>query len=287
MIITHLISHWHFGPLVSLFITSLTAVYGFAFGFRRSNNNWYFVSAIGFFLIATCSPLHYFGMRYYFSAYMACHVITLLICGPLLVMAFPHRPSQLTPDSLKRLSVYLSSHAWLPWFAGVGIMWFWHVPAVFDRSMAAMQAGFDPMGFLHPLTILAAGFLFSWPLFGPFYNHHLHPLAGVLYLFTACISCSVLGLLITFAPVGIYHHYLLTAGMAAGPWNISLADDQEAAGLIMWVPCCFLYLGSCIYLLFRWLSAKPADVSDHSTVIKPFIMHEHGKQGKPAGHGRA
>jgi cytochrome c oxidase assembly factor CtaG len=37
-------------------------------------------------------------------------------------------------------------------------------------------------------------------------------------------------------------------------WNISPAEDQQAAGLIMWVPCCFVYLSGCLFLLYRWFA---------------------------------
>jgi cytochrome c oxidase assembly factor CtaG len=100
--------------------------------------------------------------------------------------------------------------------------------------------------------------LFCWPLAGPVPRYHIHPLQGVLYLFTACITCSLLGLLITFAPLGTYHHYLDMDAMmhstGSGPWGLSRAADQQAAGLIMWVPCCFIYLAGCLLLLQRWFA---------------------------------
>ncbi|MBS1525787.1 MAG: cytochrome c oxidase assembly protein [Bacteroidetes bacterium] len=273
-----LLSHWHFDPLLILFVAALTVLYGFISRFRRPTNNWYFGSAVFFFLLATCSPLHFFGMHYYFSVYMVCHITLLLLCGPLLVMALPHKPSPFVTTRLKAFAASLSSHPWLLWFAGVGIMWFWHIPIVFDDSMGAMQSGFSIISSIHPLTMLAGGFLFSWPLFSPIENRQLHPLAGVLYLFTACISCSLLGLLITFAPAGTYHHYIGMANMPGRPWNISWQDDQQAAGLIMWVPCCFLYLTGCIYLLAHWFSAKSTNAGRRPETIKPLILHENGKK---------
>ncbi|MBS1501179.1 MAG: cytochrome c oxidase assembly protein [Bacteroidetes bacterium] len=278
MAFTELLLHWHFDPLLLLFTATLTGLYGFVSRFRRSPNNWYFGSCIFIFLIATCSPLHYLGMHYYFSAYMVCHVTVLLVCGPLLVMAVPNRPSLFVAGRFKRLSAYLASRPWLTWFAAVGTMWFWHIPLIFDHSMTAMQNGFSIVTCLHPVSMLAGGFLFSWPLFGPPGTRRLHPLSGVLYLFTACVSCSLLGLLITFAPAGTYHHYIQMAGMPGRPWNISPQDDQQAAGLIMWVPCCFLYLGGCIYLLLHWFSAKPVSTGKRDGTIQTLMLDENRKK---------
>jgi cytochrome c oxidase assembly factor CtaG len=159
---------------------------------------------------------------------------------------------------LRSISTFLHKRSWLAWAAGVGIMWCWHIPAVFAASIAPMQH-FAGMPLLHTGSMLIAGILFSWPLFGPFPEYRIHPLPGVLYLFTACISCSLLGLLITFAPTGTFYPYpafgAAMKAMTGNPWNLSPAADQQAAGLIMWVPCCLVYLSACLYLLQRWFAA--------------------------------
>nr|WP_254245210.1 cytochrome c oxidase assembly protein [Hymenobacter sp. BRD67] len=158
----------------------------------------------------------------------------------------------------------------MAWGAGVGIMWGLHVPAVFDASFTAMQNVFNPLPVLHAGAMLLAGALFSWPLFGPVPAQHLHPLAGVGYLFTACVACSLLGLLLTFAPADTYQHYAraswcgtasLAPDYATNAWGLSLADDQQLAGLIMWVPCCFIYLSGCVFLLARYFGAEQETVS--------------------------
>ena len=184
---------------------------------------------------------------------MITHVILLLVCGPLLVAAIPENTQ--SAFTIKISSV-INKHSWLAWCTGVGIMWFWHVPPVFDHSFAAMGASISIIAFLHTASMLAAGMLFSWPIFGPIRADHAHPLNGIVYLFTACVSCSLLGLLITFAPLNTYHHYMemdiVTKMANTNPWNLSAKSDQQGAGLIMWVPCCFVYLSGCLFLLKRW-----------------------------------
>jgi cytochrome c oxidase assembly factor CtaG len=272
-----IIYHWHFDLLILLFIAALIGLYALISRFRYRLNNFCFWIAILIFFITECSPLDYLGMHYYFSVHMIGHVVILLICGPLLVMSIPHRPSLFVLNTLTQVSGYLASHAWLAWFAGVGIMWFWHIPPVFDFSFAAMNSSFGFFPLLHAGSMLIGGILFSWPLFGPFRDKRIHPLAGVVYLFTACISCSLLGLLITFAPAGTYHHYVDMTIMG-NPWNISRQQDQEAAGLIMWVPCCFVYLGGCIFLLLRWFSERMDTPEKDWIKIDPLITTNHGKQ---------
>jgi len=135
------------------------------------------------------------------------------------------------------------------------------------------------MPLLHAGSMLLAGILFSWPLAGPFPEMHIHPLSGIIYLSTACISCSLLGLLITFAPVNTFHHYGMAGssmnGMPFNPWGLSPATDQQAAGLIMWVPCCFVYLSGCLYLLGRWFAAKDPNTGLEPSISLNLSINEH------------
>lgn len=261
-----IISHWHFDPLVLLLAAIVAAGYYTLSGFKDHRGNRLFFTAITLFLLVECSPLHYLGMNYYFSIHMATHILVLLVCGPMLVMSISRRNMLFRFGGLERFFLFFYRHSWLCWLAGVGVMWLWHIPAIFDAGFSGMQASFSILPLIHAASILLGGMLFSLPLFGPYAGRFLHPMAGVVYLFTACISCSLMGLLITFAPVGTFTHYAqmsLNAGLPQGPWHISLVQDQQAAGLMMWVPCCFIYLGGAIYLLARWFSqdnsGKPAE----------------------------
>ena len=241
--------HWNLNLSALLVCVLLIVIYYkpvILKGIKSSISFWVSLLLIVF---AECSPLHYLGMHYYFSAHMITHVILLLICGPLLVTAIPENTRS---AFILNISSVINKHSWLAWCTGVGIMWFWHVPLIFDRSFLAMGAPVSIIAFLHTASMLAAGMLFSWPIFGPVTAKHVPPLNGIIYLFTACISCSLLGLLITFAPLNTYSHYIAMNMGASNPWNITIKSDQQAAGLIMWVPCCFVYLSGCLFLLRRW-----------------------------------
>jgi putative membrane protein len=250
-----LLYQWHADPFVLLLVIALIYLHYRLPGPAAAKERFFFWTAIGLILITTCSPLHFLGMQVYFSAHMITHVILLLIAGPLLVMSI--RPTQ-SPVLVKKISVFLQKRCWLAWLAAVGTMWYWHIPSVFDASIAGM-GGFTIMPLLHAGSMLLAGMLFSWPLLGPFPETHIHPLTGIIYLSTACVSCSLLGLLITFAPIHTYQHYLHAGapmnGVVNNPRGLTPATDQQAAGLIMWVPCCFVYLSGCLYLLRRWFAA--------------------------------
>ena len=257
-------TQWQASPALLLLLAGLAAAYfGLSGGRWQARAGLYF-AALGLLALVEFSPLHYLGMHALFSAHMVAHIVVLLLCGPLLVLGLPPQLSPAVARHLAGFSSWLRGHTWLAWLAGVGIMWGLHVPAVFDASFGGMNAAFGLPALLPIVAMLLAGALFSWPLFGPSAEAHLHPLVGVVYLFSACVGCSLLGLLITFAPADTYQHYAraawcgtasLAPDFANNPWGLSLADDQQAAGLIMWVPCCFIYLGGCMYLLVKYFGA--------------------------------
>ncbi|WP_198170243.1 cytochrome c oxidase assembly protein [Mucilaginibacter arboris] len=270
-----IIYQWHFNLFVVLFLAGLILLYYRISGFKRTNNNLCFTLAILLFLLAECSPLHFLGMHYYFFAHMISHIVLLLMCGPLLVLSIPDKCLDPFENGISAFSKILSKYSWIAWLTGVLVMWFWHIPAIFDASFVAMNKVTSIVPLIHAGSMLFAGAVFSWPILGPDKKLHVHPLAGIVYLFTACVSCSLLGLLITFAPLTTYHHYDNgLSGMAgSNPWNISQITDQQAAGLIMWVPCCFVYLTGCIYLLQRWF-ANTSYSNEKSIDLKTTVHHE-------------
>ena len=257
---------WSLNPWALGLLLALGSTYWWLAGGRWQRGGAAYAGALALLALVEFSPLHYLGMHLLFSAHMVAHVLLLLLAGPLLVLGLPPQPTPKAAAGLRRLSSWLGARPWLAWGAGVGLMWLLHVPAVFDASFAGMDQPWSPLPVLHPALMLVAGALFSWPLFGP--GERLHPLAGVLYLFTACVACSLLGLLITFAPFGTYLHYYLAANPAAGaaphhaasavPFGLSLLEDQQAAGLIMWVPCCLIYLSGCLVLMGKYFGSSAA-----------------------------
>lgn len=244
---------WHFDP--ALLILVLAANYGYYLvsGFRATKNSWCFWLAIAVLLLSEFLPLR-IVTNGAFSAHMIRHVLLLLLCGPLLIMSIPSKPVVRSLKALLSISAFFRRYPWVAWVTGVGIMWLWHIPAIFNSPGHSML--------LRSGSLLIAGMVFSWPLFGPVADDHIHPMTGIVYLFTACVSCSLLGLLITFAPLHTFGDYALA--------------DQQAAGLIMWVPCCFVYLAGCIILLIFWFAEKVENVADQLSNLN----HSLTKRGK-------
>jgi cytochrome c oxidase assembly factor CtaG len=135
------------------------------------------------------------------------------------------------------------------WLAGVGAMWIWHAPFLCN---AVIQS--PALRWFQYATLVAMGTIFWWPIAGPKREWRLPPLVGILYLFTACLGCTALGIVVTFAPPDLYGKYFHAAA-APGifrEWITTPAADQQLGGLLMWVPACFIYITGILGLLNRW-----------------------------------
>lgn len=132
-------------------------------------------------------------------------------------------------------------------------MWLWHEP-----SLCSAATSNSAVRVLQVVSLLCMGTLFWWPILGPNTSRRLSTLAGVVYLFTACLGCTVLGIIITFSPVSVCpvfmqpHHNHRLMSLIQDQWGITPALDQQIGGLMMWVPACGIYVVSIVALLTRW-----------------------------------
>jgi putative membrane protein len=267
-------SYWQFDTPTIAFIVGVSILYFYAINFKIKKRSFYFFSGIFLLILCTSSPLHFLGENYLFSAHMLSHVLIILIVAPLIVAGIPaenkFKKTLLTFSKIRKPVIC--------WFIGVAIMWLWHIPYIFNSlfGMPAMSNSnsMSPWMLLEIVSLLIAGMLFSWPVINPYKEYRISGIAGVLYLSTACIFCSILGLLITFAPLGTYFHYqnLMDAygylAMIRNDWKISAVVDQQIAGLIMWVPCCLIYLTASMILLIKWFEEKQSEKNIIATVIQ-------------------
>jgi cytochrome c oxidase assembly factor CtaG len=147
----------------------------------------------------------------------------------------------------------------LAWGAGVGAMWLWHAPTLCNAAARS-----DIVHRAQEATLVAMGLAFWWPVLAPNVARRVAPLAGVVYLFTACIACTILGILVTFSPVEVCSAYLqpsdrlgILPALREG-WGMTPAKDQQMGGLLMWVPACLVYLGAILAMLARFYGEEDA-----------------------------
>jgi cytochrome c oxidase assembly factor CtaG len=186
---------------------------------------------------------------------MVQHILLLLIVPALLLMSLPRWVS-------------LGSRSWLianqlvGWIAGVSAMWVWHARPLCNAAVSSPLVNTIQIS-----SLLLLGTIFWRQILAPREEERMTPPGAVLYLFSACVACSILGILITFSPVSVCPIYsqphadrLGIANLIESNWGITPDKDQQIGGLLMWIPMCLVYLGAIIAQLARWF-AHPAHTS--------------------------
>ena len=124
------------------------------------------------------------------------------------------------------------------------VLWGWHAPSAIE---AALENG-----------AIHAAMHFSFFMGGLLFWHalaHAGRRQGVGYAETAGLSfltmmhTGLLGALLTFAPRPLYLGY----GDSPLTWGLTPLEDQQIAGLIMWVICGMIYIVAGIVLLAAWI----------------------------------
>jgi putative membrane protein len=84
-----------------------------------------------------------------------------------------------------------------------------------------------------------------------------------LYLFCESIPPTILGALITFSNTILYPTY----ARAPRVWGLSPEIDQQAAGLIMWIPGALVFLAVLTVVFFRWLNGEEYEPSQDTRPV--------------------
>lgn len=205
-------------------------------------------------LLALVSPLDTQAQAL-FSAHMVQHLLLLLVAPPLLVAGAPlyvgfwALPGRRALGRWWRGSPRVRAVAGrllspLPvWATNVAVLWFWHLPVTYD--LAVQQ---EAVHVFEHASFLATAFLFWWLLFRHT-GRRMDQGRGVIYVFTAGLQCSMLGAILTFSGKAWYSvHAPSTAA-----WGLTPLQDQQLAGLIMWIPGGLVYLGAAAVLFLQWI----------------------------------
>jgi len=245
-----ILSGWTWNPTV--LVAGACAVVIYVAAFRDHCGAGWFAAALAVFFLTLLSPLNTLADGYLFSAHMAQHILLLLIVPALLFFSLPRTLSL-------AVGPRVLAHRLVGWFAGVGAMWFWHAPALCDAAVASRS-----VHALQTVSLLVLGSLFWRQILAPREEERLSPPGAILYLFGACVACSVLGIIITFSPVTVCSIYTMPPADRLGMlqtirtgWGFSPERDQQIGGLLMWVPMCLIYLTAILAQMARWF-AQPA-----------------------------
>jgi len=210
---------------------------------------------------ALLSPLHWFGERV-FTLHMIEHEVVMAVAAPLLILARPAGALAWALPAGWRRRIGQAGRgpvlgaAWAamtaPVFAtiahGVAI-WAWHIPALFD---AAVENGL--LHRLQHVSFLGTALLFWWALL-----RRCTAGAAAAHLFVTMMHTGILGALMALAPRVLYGAQTARAGI----WGLTPLEDQQLAGLVMWIPAGTVYAGAALGFLAAWIGRSAGGV--HAT----------------------
>jgi putative membrane protein len=256
---------WTWDPLV-LSLLALSATL-YVLGIRRLWNRagagngvrvwqaWAFAAGWLSLFVALVSPLDALGDTL-FSAHMAQHEVLMLIAAPLMVLGRPLVVFlwALPPAWRERVGGW-TRERWVSsgWRAVTGpfvvsvihgiAVWVWHIPRLYEATLDD-----DLVHALQHASFFGTAALFWWALVHGRYGRFGYGVA-VLYVFLTGTHSGVLGALLTFAPSLWYPIYEARTSQ----WGLSALEDQQLAGLLMWVPAGAVFVLLGLALFAAWL----------------------------------
>lgn len=160
---------------------------------------------LGLLVIAYVSPLCGLSAGL-FSARTVHHLVIVFGAAPLLAEALRMRRVPLVPAFFLHLVVF----------------WLWHVPAVYEQALSS-----DLAYWAGQFAMLGSAVLFWRAL-----SQEDNSPTGVFFVVAGMVmQMGMLGAVLTFAPDALYvPHYFTTAR-----YGLGVVEDQQLAGLLMWV----------------------------------------------------
>jgi putative membrane protein len=199
-------------------------------------------------------------------AHMAQHELLIVVAAPLIAFSAPliallwALPARSRSGAATLVRSGTMAAAWTALSAPVTVfvlhgvaLWVWHLPLLYDLALAS-----EPVHILEHFCFFGTAALFWWGIAHGRYGRAGYG-AAVVYVFATAAHSGILGALLTVSPRVWYAPYLITH-----PSGVTPLEDQQLAGLLMWVPAGVAFVAGALVLFAAWLRQ-----SDRMTRFQP------------------
>ncbi|OWV92811.1 hypothetical protein ATY81_16815 [Rhizobium sp. R72] len=268
-------AEWTFDPFIvtPLCVVGLIYARGFSLVWRRARRGRraMLLRAIcfgtGWFALAGAliSPMHWLGEHLLF-AHMVEHEILMTIAAPMIVLARPAGvllwglPNPLRRSTGRLMKVNAVQITWT--WASAGLVatlmhglaiWAFHAPILFDAAVTN-----DALHRLQHVSFFFTAILFWWAIcWRSNYG------AATWHLVVTMLHTTALGALMALAPRVLY----LDQTRFTEAWHLTPLEDQQLAGIIMWVPAGTIYAGAALATAALWILTSSRRSNDAQPLL--------------------
>jgi putative membrane protein len=188
-------------------------------------------------------------------AHMVQHELLMVVAAPLMAMSAPlfafvwAAPAGVRRRALASLRRRPVTVLWAAVTAPLSVfllhgvaLWVWHLPRLYVYALEHEGAHI-----VQHISFFATAALFWWGIAHGRYGRIGYG-AAVVYVFATAVHGGVLGALLTFSPRVWYAPY-----QASHPSGLTPLEDQQLAGLLMWVPAGLILAASGLAIFAAWL----------------------------------
>lgn len=245
---------WDWEPSVVIGSVLLLGGYLKVVRFELNRSTLFFCAGVVVMFLALVSPLDPLGDDYLFSAHMLQHILLDLVAPPLFVLGIsPALGERLLSWRPARTTERVLAYPLVAWFLGIGTLWLWHLPALYDATLAD-----ERIHILEHVSFLVTGTILWWPVFAPPAGRRLAALPAVAYLVLAAFANALLGIIFTIATTPFYAGYahpddeLGALALIRTKWGLTQIVDQQLGGAFMWAIGSVIFLAAIIAKVKQW-----------------------------------
>jgi putative membrane protein len=254
-------------------------------------------------VLALMSPIDDIGEQL-FSVHMVQHLLLMMVAAPLfawsrpalvLLWALPLRGRKGMGRAWSGLGLRSGvrglMHPLVVWLLFSGAFVFWHCPRPYTWALQneAVHAA-------EHLCFFVTALMFWTVVFEPDGYRRLGYGGSLVFVATTAVLSSLPGALLVLAPAPLYPAH----AVGVAQWHMTLLQDQQLAGIIMWVPAGSAYLVAFCYLFVKWIE-EPRTRRGHAVLLPALLLFmlplvsgcdDHGSKATSgsvgnAGHGAA
>lgn len=202
----------------------------------------------------------------WFSVHMGQHMLIILVVAPLMVMgkvpaltfrSLPlrvrRRFGRVRRNSTARRIISVAAVPAVVWSIHVVAVWTWHVPALYDEALRN-----DWVHGSEHLIFLLSAIAFWNVVASAGTTRGANTGVAMCYLIAAGLQGSVLGAILLFSSRPLYQSYAVPTAHGMTP-----LQDQQVAGLVMWLPGSVIYLIGVVFVFLRWFNKMESRADEY------------------------